>query len=133
MRHRHRHRYGRGTSLAGGGVALLGALFLFAWGGWEAFCLTRLFHGGANAVGVITRVDRASDDTRIHVAGAECPVTGDVGPIGRSVAVVYPHGRPIECVVRTPNAFRWSAGAMLLGAAILLVVGYQTRRDATPS
>lgn len=112
------------------GAALLGgALLLFAWGAWEAISLARLFHGGVEATGVIVRVDRESDDTRIHVAGAECPVTGDVGAVGRPVAVVYPQGRPIECVVRSPHAFRWSAGAMLLGGVILGVVVYQARRD----
>lgn len=112
---------------------LLGSAFvLFAWGAWEAWDLTRLFHHGVHAHGVIVRADHERDDTRIHVAGAECPVTGDVGPVGRSVPVVHPHGRPIECVVRSPSAFRWSAGAMLLGGAIVLVFGYRARRDSRP-
>jgi hypothetical protein len=128
--HGHRRGYRSGASLGGGGVALGAALILFGLGAWEAFYLGRLFHGGAHAEGYIVSVDRERDDTRIRVAGAECPVTGDVGPVGRNVAVVYPHGHPIDCVVRTPNAFRWSAGAMLLGGAILLVVVYQARRAA---
>lgn len=117
---------------SGGGFAVLafGAIILLLWGAWEAYYLARLFHEGARAHGHIVSVDREHDDTRIRVGDAECPVTGDVGPVGHAVEVVYPRGRPIECVVRSPNAFRWSAGAMLLGGTFLGVVWYQLRRDA---
>lgn len=120
---RHRHFLSRRHHGAPAAPVLIAsALILALWGAWDAFATGALYFRGQRGTGIVIHRDDATDDTRLRVGEAECPVYGDQGPIGRPVPVVYPHGRPRECIVRRPQAFKWSAGALLFGGALIAVV-----------
>ncbi len=89
------------------------------WGIYDGFVTARLYFYGQRATGIVISRDEGRDDTRLRVLDAECPVYGDQGRIGRGVPVVFPHGRPRDCMVRRPSAFKWAAGATLLGGGVL--------------
>lgn len=112
-----------------GPVLLFGAMILLGWGLWDGVMTARVYFRGERATGIIVRNDRGTDDTRILVNGATCPVSGDWGSIGRGVPVAFPHDRPIQCIVRRPSAFKWSIGASLLGG-LILAGAIHSMRDA---
>jgi hypothetical protein len=99
-------------------VLLCGAILLLLWGVWDGVRTGAVYFRGERATGIIVRNER-SDDTRVMVNGAVCPVSGDWGSVGHGVPVAFPRGRPIDCIVRRPSAFKWSLGASLLGGLVL--------------
>lgn len=127
---RHRHRFRSRTDAPSGPVLLGCAIILLAWGIWDGVMTGQVYFRGERGTGIIVRNDRATDDTRLQVGGAVCPVSGDWGGLGRGVPVAYPHGRPINCIVRRPSAFKWSVGAVGLGSLIIIGAVFAMRDAA---
>jgi hypothetical protein len=114
-------KYGPLFQLSDVQALLLGVLVLFGWGAYDAVATYRLYFHGEQRHAAIDCCAGHCDTTCLRIEGVVCAVEGHYGSRGQPVVVAYRRGDPLHCIVRTPEAFRWSLGAML-GSVVVLAV-----------
>lgn len=126
MGHHHHHGGHRNVVPTGWPLALAMGLALAAYGVYDAVQIQATFTNGIPGTGVITDIDRGM--TTMEVAGHPCVIASILGQRGSVIRVVYPAGRPEECVVAGNQSFAWSIGAVLGGIAVVALSAFMARR-----
>jgi hypothetical protein len=127
--HHHGHHHHAGRRLGLGGppgqistgwpLVLALAAVLVAYGAFDGIATYRIYFHGEQGMGVVTTLDERTNSTLLSVQGQVCAISGHVGRVGGMLPVAYPPGRPGSCVVRQMSSFRWPAGALIAGLAII--------------
>jgi hypothetical protein len=117
-------------------VLLALGLGIFFWGAYTGMHVAHLRLEGVEATAVVARIEHRRSGRHssvwsvLHLAGAECAVRGDVGPVGRTVSVHHARSNASDCAVDAGLALRQPGFYCILGGALLVSSYFAYRRAA---